>query len=347
MASPTNEPGIILPPTGEPFEIVGTEEAREAIKELLSDAGELARIHYAELDASNGVLLLDVLAHRDYFAGQVSELQASNTALVERARRAEADRDAFSEALDGAIKRIADVQADALNRAAKRATITITVFDTLTGARAMFADGRHETGERVWDAIGRLVSMYQDSVGIEILWPSREELETRALTGEVKAVASPLRHAFTTYQGITQLPIEKLWAYVVADDTGVMLLEHDHALIGHLDGENIGSPIGDHLVPPSDGIWYWEGTARWSGGFDCEGNTDAAELTLEGTWTPSTVREALTTEAPEPSPVGALPPAPPAMVECQACKTVGGGWRPCPDCNGTRKVKSTPTGSTS
>lgn len=79
MAS-TTEPGAILPPTGEPFDIVGTTAARFAIT-LHGKAGR----------SRGAKMLLALLAHRDHLAAQVTELQASNTAALERARAAEAE----------------------------------------------------------------------------------------------------------------------------------------------------------------------------------------------------------------------------------------------------------------
>lgn len=95
---------------------------------------------------------------------------------------------------------------------------------------------------------------------------------------------------------------ERLWAFLVADETGTLLLEASPTLRQHL----ADCDAGDMLTAPSPGLWFWEGTALWlSEHWHNEGN--AAELTLEGTWTPATVANAITGEAPEPGEESAAP----------------------------------------
>ncbi len=80
----------IQKPNGKPFDIVGSDEAREAI-EKLEDWAESAMYTGDDRQRvwNTSSAVYSVLAHRDHLAAQVTELQASNTALLMRAREAE------------------------------------------------------------------------------------------------------------------------------------------------------------------------------------------------------------------------------------------------------------------
>ena len=78
----------LAPRSGQPFAIVGTEEARATIESFRLDALSLADLEERATDAPNGAAagLLSVLAHRDHLAAQVTELQAGSTATLLRSR---------------------------------------------------------------------------------------------------------------------------------------------------------------------------------------------------------------------------------------------------------------------
>lgn len=77
----------ILPPSGLPFRFVSTEVGKATI----------AAVAAGTLGAG---ALLDLLAHRDHLAAQATELQASNSALLDRERQAKADALKLAVALD-------------------------------------------------------------------------------------------------------------------------------------------------------------------------------------------------------------------------------------------------------
>lgn len=86
----------IAKPSGQPFRAVVTEEATIALNWLTGEAqpdgglneGLSEREHYEALAEANARrdVLLDLLSHRDHLFAQVTELQASNTALLLRGR---------------------------------------------------------------------------------------------------------------------------------------------------------------------------------------------------------------------------------------------------------------------
>lgn len=79
---------VILPPSGEPFEIVGTDAAKGAISKLEDIADDHANNGEERKSAWDGsAMLYCVLAHRDHLFHQVTELQAFNTETLLGVRR--------------------------------------------------------------------------------------------------------------------------------------------------------------------------------------------------------------------------------------------------------------------
>lgn len=337
-------PGTILPPTGEPFAIVGTEEARTTIEDFRQAATDLADLDDADPEKARGIaidaaVILDVVAHRDHLAAQVTELQQSGTRLVERARLAEADAlhlavllDEFQDDDSVFLDPITHALVERLLKAAgKPVKSTLTPDDHELGESASPAHVPEtcvtchefpaefgnicqacdcdEHGEAD-DAERARAKMRADRL--------QKSHETRALTGDrpvgsgvldlypvelTTEEATALGRALMSGGENNQETTGPLWAYVIADGTGVMLLEHAPELSNHLDAKK-GDDVQEHLTPPGDGLWFWEGEAHWSP-VGCEVD-EGHELDLEGTWTNASVQQAITTEGPEPSEVTPL-----------------------------------------
>lgn len=191
-ASPT--PGAVHPPTGEPFAIVGTEAAKEAISKL-EEIADNSTLEGADLQAcwdASGALR-DVLSHRDHLAAKVTELQATITQITERHRAAEVRAEKLGSTL---LERWDDAVALAL-RLDEVAAMVLAHDDPVrdTIVRVLKAEGKvprsPETRALAENARAAIVATQVDveeRTGFTASGGPRRapSPETRALTGEVE-----------------------------------------------------------------------------------------------------------------------------------------------------------------
>ena len=191
-------PSLIEKPSGIPFKIIGTAATRIALDWLTGEAqmaGEHVdneREHYERLAAANERrdVLVDLVAHRDHLAEQVTELQRRCTALL-------LERHAVRQMLDGALSAAEgeprsanpyphgegsaqwaaafNTVREAIDTAAKREPVVITVLKRTDDYVACLDEYRWEAGRTEDIAIAKLVINRSAELWIQVVFAPRGE----------------------------------------------------------------------------------------------------------------------------------------------------------------------------